>query len=75
MTKDEARAILPLFHNLEGYRSLHVYVQSRMDTIKKQLLNANSWEEVVGLQKAHFELEKILSLREKAQRVLEENDG
>ena len=72
MTKDEARRILPLFHNMEGYKSLTAYVEVRLDDIKKQLLYASTWEEVVGLQKSATELTKILSLREKVQKVLED---
>jgi hypothetical protein len=74
MIKEEALKILPLFHNLEGYKALHIYVEMRIESIKKELLVTESIDEIRGLQKSAQELTKMLTLREKVQGVLNGRD-
>lgn len=73
MTKDEALALNYLFVNVQGYKALCTYVEGRIEDVKKQLLTA-PMQEVPGLQQSAVELKRILSLREKAQQVLEAKD-
>lgn len=74
MTKDEALALNHLFANVQGHKALNSYIEGRIESIKKELLSA-PLNEIQGLQKSASELIKLLSLKEKAQQVLEAKNG
>jgi hypothetical protein len=58
------KELLPLVTNISALNALNKYLEGRIESVKRDFMNATSMEQVKALQAVVYELENLRKLRE-----------
>lgn len=64
ISKDLAKALIPMVNNLEFMELLTEYIDSRKEYIKEQIVYLPNLTDVAALQGAYAELDKLGSIKD-----------
>lgn len=68
------KELLPLVTNIAALNALDKYLETRIETVKRDFMSATDMERVTAIQAVVYELENMRKLRERYI-AAEKNDG
>ena len=69
------KELLPLVTNISALNALNKYLENRIESVKRDFMNAATMDQVKAIQAVVYELENLRKLREKYLAAEKDNNG